>query len=157
MQTRFEMASQKTCCGCLSLRTGCFIIGGIEIIIGTVNAAVTRSPGILLFFIVPVLLIVGAEKKNRHYMWPWIILNGIGVAIVTLLVIGGAILIGYCSSVECRGSRNVKYLAIGMIAAMPAIAISIYRVYIVRCYMKSLYEDERAESLLQNTSTSRNV
>lgn len=44
-----------------------------------------------------------------------------------------------------------------MIAAMPAIAISIYRVYIVRCYMKSLYEDERADSLLQNTSTSRNV
>lgn len=152
----FEMDSKKTCCGCFSLQAGCFIIGGIEIILWIVSIAAMNQVTGILFVILPLLLIVGAQTKNRHFMWPWIIWNGLVAAIAILLAIVFAIGFVYCSFEKCQGFGGIfngplKEIAIQAILFLFGIAICIYRVYIVRSYMEALLAAENSRSRLRNT------
>lgn len=100
VQTIFNMADRKMFCGCMPPRTGCIVIGVIDLL---ALIALYLSPYayrinqmIALISITPsVLLIIGASLKNHYLMWPWVIINWI-----IKLGIAGALIIIFIGSVN---------------------------------------------------------
>lgn len=83
------MAIFKSCCCCFSLRTGCILIGVLEILFTLSSATSLKAQTSIIFstligIITSALLIYGAIKKNRFCLWPWIVANIL--AIITFII-----------------------------------------------------------------------
>ncbi|KAG8321696.1 hypothetical protein J6590_042293 [Homalodisca vitripennis] len=102
-----EMPMLNSCCGCASLKVGTIISGALGVVIGAVTLVFilvtdvklqtividTLPPNIVkiilainlvMTMLISVLLIIGALKRNRFMMLPWVILAimlAIGLAI----------------------------------------------------------------------------
>lgn len=79
----------KTCCCCLSLRTGCIIIGVVELlgylsIIASHSTSASKILGTIIGVVASVLLVYGAYKKNRFCLWPWIVINIISIIVLVV-------------------------------------------------------------------------
>lgn len=83
----------KSCCGCLSLRTGCIIIATLEFVI--LIPAFIPEPlstelviiGLRIAALAFVgLLVYGIVRENRMCLRLWVIINGIGIALLGAIV-----------------------------------------------------------------------
>lgn len=84
----------RSCCGCMSLRTGCIVIGVLELIHRLVGT--TDTPKLLMIplglfgAIACVLLIIGALMQNHSFLWPYIAVNIVSVVGCLVAVFLGA-------------------------------------------------------------------
>lgn len=78
----------QSCCGCCSLRTGCIILGSVDIAFGLLRLLSGQSILNLIIVLMDVMLIIGAVKKNRIYLVPWMIYQ----ILLNILIWIGAIL-----------------------------------------------------------------
>lgn len=78
------MASFKTFCGCMSLRTGCLVIGALDIILligfepSLLHLVQIFSSGALIF---------GVVKKKRDFFWPYLIVHSLSICVLTMMLI----------------------------------------------------------------------
>lgn len=112
-----KMAVFKTCCCCLSLRTGCIIMGVLEILSYlSVVAAKNSSPAsiflMLVGLIASALLIYGAIKRNRFCLWPWIVVNIIAIIVfiigVLLCAFASAIIVDIFQDAQAQGAIQIS-------------------------------------------------
>lgn len=94
------MACLKTCCCCLSLRTGCIIIGVLEILGHTTSIAMNKLTtsvvinGVISLF-AAILLIYGAARRNRHFLRAHIIVDVIKMVLIIIVSILCAVAMKY--------------------------------------------------------------
>lgn len=132
------MAVFKSCCGCMTLRTGCIVIGVLEILAQIWNISVQRQVsgsligGTLIAFIASALLIYGAAKRNRFLLWPWIVVNIITLIILVigllLCVFASALIVDVFKAAEVEGKMTDEEMAqaqIGLTTLVVLIAVSI--------------------------------
>lgn len=81
-----KIAPIKTFCGCMSLNTGCMIIGILGVL-GCVKGFITRPSVIYIVDAFScIALLVGLKTKNRYYLLPYIIWNSIGILALSLIL-----------------------------------------------------------------------
>lgn len=164
------MAIFKTCCCCISLRTGCIIIGVLEILAQIWNISVQKQVtgsvigGTLIAFVVSALLIYGAAKRNRVFLWPWIVVSIITLIILVigllLCVFASALIVDVFKAAESEGKlsdEEMEQAQIGLttlvvliaVSILIAIAILIPLTLVVYSYVCELREEE----VRQNNNT----
>lgn len=144
---------RKLCCGYVPLRTGCIIFGVLEIIgcfLHVIAGIVAGNPAAVAGIIVAipsVLMIVGAVKKNRHWMWPWIVLNCISLSLVTIVIVIGAIVFLLVFA-NINSSPNAQPLGLFIVLYAVVVLIycgNVYKLYIVWCFMKELHKVQKRQ------------
>lgn len=75
----------KTCCGGFSLRTGCFIIGVLGVVLGSILTTSIPCPAAAVVIVPNVLLILGIAMKIRLFLLPSMILGSIVCILLTAL------------------------------------------------------------------------
>lgn len=135
--------TERKCCGFMSLRTGCIIIGALDILMWTLSfLAVRGSPGILLI-IAGVLLIVGAVTRNLHWMWLWIVLNIFVCFCNAILVLMIGLRFPIVTTNYVSDDNTWKIRVIIEMVFLVICSIVFYRMYVVCCYMKRLFNESK--------------
>ena len=82
------------CCFCFALRTGVIIIGTVNSALPLVDLMLSDGSNGVFFIIVPlvyfvlsVLLIVGAYKNRRSFLLPWLIVQPIALIVLLVIII----------------------------------------------------------------------
>ncbi|BFG04346.1 uncharacterized protein DMAD_03343 [Drosophila madeirensis] len=101
----------RTCCGCCSLRYGCFLVAMYTALTYTLQLVALLMYGFIeeyaesqifyLFLSVPcaigvavsIVLFVGALKKKKNLLFPWLITFGV-ISIVLILALIGSLIAG---------------------------------------------------------------
>lgn len=88
--------SYQNRCFCCSLRIGCICIGILQLLLMPIQSVffinIVPIPVTCLFYtgalvgiIVAVFVIIGAIRRNQFFLWPIIVINGIGVVVIPLI------------------------------------------------------------------------
>uniref|UniRef100_A0A1B6GSR1 MARVEL domain-containing protein n=1 Tax=Cuerna arida TaxID=1464854 RepID=A0A1B6GSR1_9HEMI len=152
-----RMPMLNSCCGCASLKVGTIISGALGVVIGAVTLVFvlvtdvklqtividTLPPNIVkiilainlvMTMLISVLLIIGALKRNRFMMLPWVIL-------AIMLAIGLAISIIY-TAVVFYLHNYVLGGTLWLIIGLSCVAIYVYLWFVVFSYYQLLQEEK---------------
>lgn len=92
---------------------------------------------------------MGAIRKNRHYMWPWVIIN-----IMVVVFLGTAFEVAVFGSPNFATERTVlpgvRY-ALAAAAILMLFLIGVIRISAVCSYMRQLYEKDESRQRAQIT------
>lgn len=81
-----KSAPFKTFLGCMSLQTGCIIIGLSELLYCIIMMGSKQSFVFAINLVCSAALLIGILKNNRNYFWLWIVWNCIQIVALTLLL-----------------------------------------------------------------------
>lgn len=155
-------ATKKMCCGCVPLQMACIIIGVLDIPSLIIAGAMT--PPVIIGIASSLLLITGALRTNRHFMWPWIFVNIFSVVVVGIAIIVSVL---FSSFVIEQINRQPFYarpsdeevldvemkFAIVFLALVLVFIVVVLRLNAVCKYMKALYEDEKTREVPGDRAT----
>lgn len=153
----------KTCCCCLSLRTGCIVIGVLEILGQLSNISSTQTSisvvfGTIIGLIAAALLIYGAVKRDRLYMWPWIVVTILSIIFLIILVflcaLAPSLIMDVMNSRQAKGeihltkeethdleTATTAFVVIMAVVFLIVIAILILLTLVVYSYICELREE----------------
>ncbi|GLG99613.1 hypothetical protein R5R35_005614 [Gryllus longicercus] len=149
-----------SCCGCGSLKTGTIITGVLGVVIGIVTlilvlvtdmkfqtiiidtlpetvVKIIFAINLVMTVLISLLLIVGAIKRNKFMMLPW-------VALAILLAVGLVISIIYTAVVCFMDSERPNHVLRGSLwlaLGLPAVAVYVYLWVVVYSYFQLLMEE----------------
>lgn len=140
------MAVFKTCFGCWSLRTGCLLIGGIELFV--VLLAIALYGLSRYVFIETALLCIftyGAFEKNCLYLWLWMFVNI--AKILSIVAFAFFYIIFVLVKSETRGSRAAfHHLLLIVVAAFLTTLTIALMTLVIYSYIYELREVEKRKN-----------
>ncbi|KAL5284908.1 hypothetical protein ACFFRR_006930 [Megaselia abdita] len=143
------MCQVNRCC-CFSLKTGCLIIGMVDLliyIIALVTASVNisnDSTGIpivvesSLSIIAAVLLIFGVMKENPVYLKFWLIFKGIVLTILCVIFVWIILAVTLSSALQGAEGGEIIVFSVFICIIAVIIGLSIYWWYVVKSYKRVL-------------------
>lgn len=126
----------KSFCGFMTLRTGCTVLGMLEMLNYIVMMGSKPSLVYTIGFVCSTTLVLGIFKNNRHYLWPSIIWNTmqtitlamvlcLGTLITTALVAFDQMSIKMDGGGGGSSSRKISELNVAMSFAIPVLIVLI--------------------------------
>lgn len=157
-----NMGAFRTCCCCLSLRTGCIILAVIEILYPICQLAATyrNLPSFFIFgtvgcIISDVVLIFGAVRRHRSYLWAKIVYN---IATILLLIVGlGFSIYAIFDIKERYNSEEEKKLLPGVYVLIAVQVLVIVILAISTLIVHSFVCELRNEERLSHQNNYRNT
>lgn len=150
------MVARKSCFGCITLRTGCFVIGVFDILVSAGYIFASGNLIRLLLIASSVLLLMGAWLQELHWMWPWLILT-----VLTVILAGmGLIAIVFKPDIVVDVIKDQLGLRLeGKSIAIPAgflaimFTIGAFEIYIVHYFIRVLHQKEKSRRFKFGHST----
>ncbi|XP_054284036.1 uncharacterized protein LOC129001573 isoform X2 [Macrosteles quadrilineatus] len=151
------MPMLNSCCGCASLKVGTIISGALGVVIGAVTLVfilvtdvklqtividtlpsdivkIILAINLVMTMLISVLLIIGALKRNRFMMLPWVIL-------AIMLAIGLAISVIYTAVVFFM-HKQAFGACLWLLFGLSSVAIYVYLWFVVFSYYQLLQEEK---------------
>lgn len=146
----------RTFLGCMSLQTGCIIIGLIQLLYSTIMMGSKLSVVFAIDWVCSAALLIGILKNNRNYFWLCIVWNSIQMAALTLLLSLGVLFTTVLLQLDsmnpyyARSSWDIKKINNVVSLAIPlfivTISVSAFLTAIVYSHSVELREKEKRQN-----------
>lgn len=151
-----QIHNLKSCCGCLSLRTGCFVVPVAQLIVLILaDSLMLLVPPIATYIINLVVLstigylIYGTVKKNHAHLRRWLIIDKVFIVIVAVVIclcLFAAIFIKLSDSRRHASHVEFTLFLISAVVGVAILTMKGFLAWIVHSYICELREQEEREN-----------